>query len=69
MGNIDKRMLVLEDLRKQKFKSVKSTHGLDSEHTKLSLSLLAKWHAGTATLLFTVSLMKFFYLFLTLFDL
>lgn len=59
MGDIDKKMLVFEDLRMQKFKSFDRMQGLDSEHTKLSLSLLAKWHAGTATLLLTVSLVDF----------
>lgn len=59
MGDIDKRMLVFEDLRKQKFKNFDRMQGLDSEHIKLSLSLLAKWHAGTATLLLTVGLADF----------
>lgn len=49
-----KKMLVLEDLRAQQFKLVNSSVGLDSEHLKLTLLTLAKWHAGTATLLFTV---------------
>lgn len=48
-------MLVLEDLRFQGFKSVDSIYGLDMEHMKMALLNLAKWHAGTATLLLTVS--------------
>lgn len=52
--DMKKKMLVLEDLRAQQFKLVNSSVGLDSEHLKLTLLTLAKWHAGTATLLFTV---------------
>lgn len=48
-------MLVLEDLRAQQFQLVNSSVGLDAEHLKLTLSTLAKWHAGTATLLLTVN--------------
>lgn len=54
MADVEKRMLVFEDLRVQQFKSVDKTLGLDMEHLKLSLLTLAKWHAGTATLLLTV---------------
>lgn len=47
-------MLVFEDLRYQQFKSADRMYGLDTEHMKLTLENLAKWHAGTATLLLTV---------------
>lgn len=49
-------MLVFEDLRDDQFKTVNSMTGLDVEHLKLTLSTLAKWHSGTATLLLAVSL-------------
>lgn len=54
MADIGKSMLVFEDLRNDQFKSVNSMTGLDTEHLKLTLLTLAKWHAGTATLLLTV---------------
>lgn len=47
-------MLVFEDLRERNFRNVDNMFGLDLKHFKLSLSSLAKWHAGTATLLTTV---------------
>ncbi|XP_055298054.1 uncharacterized protein LOC129566290 [Sitodiplosis mosellana] len=53
MADIDRRMLVFEDLRNQQFKSVDRTYGLDTDHMKLTLENLAKWHAGTVTLLLT----------------
>lgn len=54
MGDIEKRMLVFEDLRPQGFKGVDKSAGLNIEHMKMTFSNLAKWHAGTATLLLTV---------------
>lgn len=48
MADLNRRMLVFEDLRNQQFKSVDRTYGLDTEHMKLTLQNLAKWHAGTA---------------------
>lgn len=54
MADIKKRMLVFEDLREQQFKCEDKFSGLNVEHLKLALSTLAKWHAGTATLLLTV---------------
>lgn len=54
MSDIEKSMLVFEDLRDDQFKIVNSMAGLDTEHLKLTLLTLAKWHAGTATLLLTV---------------
>lgn len=54
MTDIEKRMLVFEDLRALQFKSEDKIRGLDINHLKLTLSTLAKWHAGTATLLLTV---------------
>lgn len=54
MADIKKRMLVFEDLREQQFKCEDKFSGLNVEHLKLVLSTLAKWHAGTATLLLTV---------------
>lgn len=58
MIDINKKMIVLEDLRVQQFQLVDSRAGLDAEHLKLTLSALAKWHAGTATLLLTVKKVK-----------
>lgn len=55
MADIEKRMLVFEDLREHQFKSEDKMYGLDVEHLKLTLLTLAKWHAGTATLLLTVN--------------
>lgn len=54
MTDSKKKMLVLEDMREQHFKTVHSADGLDADHLKLTLLTLAKWHAGTATLLLTV---------------
>lgn len=54
MTDAKTKMLVLEDLRAKQFKIVNSALGLDAEHLKLTLSTLAKWHAGNATLLLTV---------------
>lgn len=54
MADIEKSMLVFEDLRNDQFKIMKSMVGLDAEHLKFTLFTLAKWHAGTATLLLTV---------------
>lgn len=54
MFDIEKNMLVFEDLRDGQFNAVNSMIGLDAEHLKLTLLTLAKWHAGTATLLLTV---------------
>lgn len=54
--DIERRMLVFEDLRNQQFKNVDRIFGLDTDHMKLTLHSLAKWHAGTATLLLTVCL-------------
>lgn len=54
MSDIEKSMLVFEDLRDDQFKIVNSMDGLDAEHLKLTLFTLAKWHAATATLLLTV---------------
>lgn len=59
MSDAEKKMLVLEDLRVQQFKIVNSMIGLDAEHLKLTLLTLAKWHAGTATLLLTVEIFEF----------
>lgn len=61
MSDIERCMLVFEDLRDDEFKAVKSMIGLDVEHLKITLSLLAKWHAGTATLLLTVWAEIFFF--------
>lgn len=47
-------MIAFEDLRNQQFKSMNSVDGLDTNHMKLTLLTLAKWHAGTASLLHTV---------------
>lgn len=47
-------MLVFEDLRNDHFKIVNRMVGLDADHLKVTLLTLAKWHAGTATLLLTV---------------
>lgn len=54
MSDIEKNMLIFEDLRDEQFKAVNSAVGLDVDHLKLTLLTLAKWHAGTATLLQTV---------------
>lgn len=54
MADIEKSMLVFEDLRNDQFAIGNSMDGLDVDDLKLTLSTLAKWHAGTATLLLTV---------------
>lgn len=54
MADIEKSMLVFEDLRNDQFKIENRMVGLDTAHLKLTLLTLAKWHAGTATLLLTV---------------
>lgn len=56
MADVEKKMLVFEDLRDCQFASVDRMNGLDVEHLKLTLLTLAKWHAGTAKLLLTVRL-------------
>lgn len=53
-------MLVFEDLRDDQFKAINSMTGLDTDQLKLTLLTLAKWHAGTATLLLTVSSLEIF---------
>lgn len=59
MTDTTEKMLVLEDLRANQFKIVNSMVGLDAEHLKLTLLTLARWHAGTATLLLTVEKYEF----------
>lgn len=54
MADIEKKMLVFEDLREHQFRNANKMYGLDMEHLELTLLTLAKWHAGTATLLLTV---------------
>lgn len=54
LADIEKNMLVFEDLRNDQFKIVDRMVGLDADHLKLTLLTLAKWHAGTATFLLTV---------------
>lgn len=54
MADIEKNMLVFEDLRNDQFEIVNRMVGLDTDQLKLTLLTLAKWHAGTATLLLTV---------------
>lgn len=54
LADNDKRMLVFEDLREQDYRNADRANGLDGEHIKLALVNLAKWHAGTATLLLNV---------------
>lgn len=54
MTDVEKRFLVFEDLRSKKFNCADKANGLDMEHLRLAFSNLAKWHAGTATLLLTV---------------
>lgn len=54
MSDIEKHMLVFEDLRDDQFKAIDSMIGLNTDQLKLTLVTLAKWHAGTATLLLTV---------------
>lgn len=58
-ADAEKKMLVLEDMRAQQFRIVDSCVGLDTDHLKLALLTLAKWHAGTATLLLTVRKFNF----------
>lgn len=54
MADVEKNMLVFEDLRNDQFKIVNRMFGLNMDQLKLTLVTLAKWHAGTATLLLTV---------------
>ncbi|XP_031628478.1 uncharacterized protein LOC116344183 [Contarinia nasturtii] len=50
-ADIERKMIAFEDLRNQQFKGVNSVDGLNMDHMKLALLTLAKWHAGTASLL------------------
>lgn len=60
--DLEKRVLVFEDLRSQGFGNVvDKAAGLDMDQMKMTLSNLAKWHAGTATLLLTVPYPIFFF--------
>lgn len=53
--DVERGVLVFEDLNVGKFVHVDKTKGFDTEHMTMCVKWMAKWHAATAVLLLKVS--------------